>query len=75
MCLIIMMAIGTKQHLRKIWSSSQKNKATPRLSWKKTIAYKKNVYFFQDFREGQSDENDGSDFEILLYFEAVIAAE
>ena len=32
-------------------------------------------YFFLKLGEGESDENYDSDFEILLHFEAAIAAE
>ena len=75
MCLIIMMVRGIKQHLSKIWSSNQKKWSNTEAELEKAVAYKKSVYFFLDFREGQSDENDGCDFEILLYFEAATAAE
>ena len=33
------------------------------------------TYFFLNLGEGKSDENDDSDFEILLHFEEVIVAE
>ena len=32
-------------------------------------------YFSLDLGEGESDENDDSDFEILLHFETAIVAE
>ena len=64
--------MGIKQHLKL---NSEKIKQHRGWVEKKSVAYKKSVYFFLDSGEGESDENDDSDFEILLHFEAVIAAE
>ena len=44
MCLIIMMVIDIKQHLRNIWSSIQEKLSNTEAELKKSVAYKKSVY-------------------------------